>query len=267
MARTITKASLARMILLAGAMLGVCRAAVAQYSQVEVPFSSASSSFYENFGTRWGVSGRGWFFNFGGPGPGMPGVAPPFGGFDPNAQGNLGAGFRNGNVSGYFQLTAGQGSDRSVGVSAPSVVVPNGGQGFFSDTVQRPFVTAVIPIVGEPVSPLRMMLEQMKAEGNWPPAPSSEQASPGNRAAEAAGGATSSTADRGDLSVTEIRAAQAAEASALQNEIDVLVEKAKGLEEAGKLGVARIHYEMAARKATGDQQRELAAKARELKSK
>lgn len=68
-----------------GAILGLaCSFAASpvfgQYSLIQTPFNSASHSYYENIGVAWGLQGRGWFFNFGGPGPGAP---PAFGGFDP----------------------------------------------------------------------------------------------------------------------------------------------------------------------------------------
>ena len=66
--------------------------AIGQQVNLDAPFNSVGHSYYEQVGVRWGLSGPGWFFNFGGPGPGA-GVAPPFGGFDPNAQANFGFGF------------------------------------------------------------------------------------------------------------------------------------------------------------------------------
>ena len=227
-----------------------------QQANIEVPFGAAGSSFYEQIGTSWGIRGNGWFFNFGGPPP-----APPFGGFDPNA----GARFGFAGPNGFFNLTAGQGANTTFSGQAPSVTVMNGATGFFSDTIQRPFVTSVIPVVGLPVPPaigpvtggptvLEERLSRLQAEGGIPAAP---QNPPPAAPPPPAG----SSADRGDLSVAEIKARQAAENSARdaagQSEIAALLERARGAQEAGKPSVARLYLQMAARRATGEQQREI----------
>jgi len=82
----------------------------------------------------WGIRGNGWFANFPGPPP-----APPFGGFDPNA----GAQFGFAGPNGFLNFTAGQGANTTFTSQAPSVTVMNGQTGFFSDTIQRPFVTSL----------------------------------------------------------------------------------------------------------------------------
>ena len=241
------------------ACLGAADLSTAQYSFVETPFNSASHSFYENIGTAWGVQGRGWFFNFGGGGMGNPA---PFGGFDPNAQANFGTGFRGNGFSGNFRMTAGQGSDSTLTTSTPGVMVPNGGIGFFSDVQQRPFVLGIIPVVGEPVSPLRWRLERMAEQGNSPIASGASDADP----KESSGGGSSSTssASRGDLSVAAIKAEQAAEDAAKAAEVAELLAKARELEAAGKTASAKIHYRRAALRATGKVQQEIAAKIRVL---
>ena len=241
------------------ACLGAADLASAQYSFIETPFNSASHSFYENIGTAWGVQGRGWFFNFGGGGAGNPA---PFGGFDPNAQANFGTGFRGNGFRGNFRMTAGQGSDSTLTTSTPGVMVPNGGIGFFSDVQQRPFVLGIIPVVGEPVSPLRWRLERMAEQGNSPRVGASDS----DRSPESSGGGSSSTssASRGDLSVAAIKAEQAAEDAAKAAEVAELLAKARELEAAGKTASAKIHYRRVALRATGKVQQEIAAKIREL---
>ena len=241
------------------ACLGAADLASAQYSFIETPFNSASHSFYEDIGTAWGVQGRGWFFNFGGGGAGNPA---PFGGFDPNAQANFGTGFRGNGFRGNFRMTAGQGSDSTLTTSTPGVMVPNGGIGFFSDVQQRPFVLGIIPVVGEPVSPLRWRLERMAEQENSPGAGASDSdRSPENRGS---GSSSSSSASRGDLSVAAIKAQQAAEDAAKAAEVAELLAKARELEAAGKTASAKIHYRRAALRATGKVQQEIAAKIREL---
>src|SRR5262245_12837964 len=120
-------------------------AAFGQQVNVGTPFNAAGSSFFEQIGVGWGIRGNGWFANFPGPAP-----APPFGGFDPNAGANFGFAGPNG----FLNFTAGQGANTTFTGQAPSVTVMNGATGFFSDTVQRPFVTGLIPVVGGfPVAP------------------------------------------------------------------------------------------------------------------
>lgn len=142
-------------------------------------------------------------------------------------------------------------------------MVPNGGMGFFSDVSQRPFVLGVIPVVGEPVSPLKWRLQRM-AEQGASPGPGTSAVPDGDKAAGTLG---LSSAERGDLSVAAIRAGQAADEDAKSAEIASLLEKARSLEDAGKPGVAKIYYKRAALRATGEQQQEIAGKIRELDKK
>jgi hypothetical protein len=237
-------------------------AGFAQQANIETPFNSAGHGFYEQIGVRWGLRGNGWFFNSGG-------LAPvPFGGGDPNAAANFGFS----GPGGFFNLTAGQGSDRSLVSSSPSVTVMNGGQGYFSDTTQRPFVTGLVPVVGSPLgvppivppfappqSALHERLERLQAEG----APGDAENAPDADAAPSASGpaASESSATRGDLSVAEIKAAKAAEKiardAAIQEEIAVLLERAAGKLEAREVSVAKVYLQMAARKASGAQRTEI----------
>ena len=251
-------------VLAALSCLGVADVGLAQYSFQQTPFNTASHSFYENIGTTWGIQGRGWFFNFGGPGVGA-GNPAPFGGFDPNAQATFGAGFRGNGFSGHFGLTAGQGSDSTITSTTPGVTVPNGGMGFFSDVQQRPFVLGVIPIVGEPVSPLRWRLERMAEQGSAPDGTNDQKSA--DSAKGGFSGSSSSSADRGDLSLAAIKAQHAAEDEAKAAEIAELLEKARELEEAGKPASANIYYKRAALRAKGTQQQEIVAKIRELEKK
>ena len=221
--------------------------ASAQQVTVATPHPTVSHSFYEQFGVQWGIQGKGWFFNFGGP------VVPPFGGFDPNAGANFGFAGPNG----FINFTAGQGSNSTFSGQTPMVSVTNGGTGVFIDQTVRPFVTGVIPVVGgEPPafnSVLQERLSRLQAgEGTG----EHKQAAP----AVSGGSATKgpSSAERGELSVAEIRARKAAAGSAddaaAAAEIDALLERARGAIAAGKPGVAKIHLQMAARRATGERQ-------------
>jgi hypothetical protein len=240
---------------------------VAQQVNVSGPFNSVGHSFYENNGVNWGLRGPNWFANFGG---GAPGVAPPFGGFDPNAGANGGVGFRAGNVMGFLNFTAGQGANSTFVSQTPNVTVPNGGSGFFIDGSFRPFVTSVTPVVSDnsDSSPLRERVRRLQSGEVQTPSPGEETAEPA--AAPAAGGggsgnARGSTAERGALSVAAIKAQAAAEQQAGDGELAALLEKAAGAEAAGKPSVAKIYYQMAARRTTGEQQREILARLQTLK--
>ena len=267
-----------RYLLAAACLAALTSQAGAQQVNLDAPFNSVGHSFYEQVGVRWGLSGRNWFFNFGGPGPGA-GVAPPFGGFDPNAGANFGVGFRGNGFNGFLNLSAGQGSSTTFGSASPSVTVMNGQTGYFADTQQRPFVTGLVPVVGSPImvppvlppyAPPQSVLQErigrlQAGEG------SSATASAASSAPAASAPSESSTAERGDLSVAAIKAAKATERSAreaaLAEEIAVLLEKAKGKIAARQPSVAKAYLQMAARKASGDQRAEIQRQIAELEAR
>jgi len=273
-------------------------AAVAQQVQLTSPFQTMNDSFYENFGFGGINAGRSgprgnWNFNTG-PASSTP---PPFGGYDPAADARFGMRF-GGPLGLGFNMLAGQGSTRSNTVTAPTIVIPNGGTGsLFSGSI-RPFVTGVIPVVGDAsfgpmlpmppqsaVSPVAQRVAQLQQQraatqaggpgagvAPAPPAPAARDAAPlvlrpaageadaGRPATRAAG----STAAHGDLSVAEIRRQQAAEDATRLEEIQVRIEKARGLEEAGKPGLAKIYYQQAATRADGELKKQLLDKIRTL---
>lgn len=262
-------------------VMALARGAVAQQVNVGTPYGNGGHSFYENIGLGWGMSGNGWSFNF--PGP----VAPPFGGGGTGGGASFGGGFGGGG----FRLTAEQGASRSFSSQSPSVTVMNGGMGYFSDTQIRPFVTGLVPVVGNmptappllpmvgnEVNPVHERLGRLAAEG--PAAAAKARAADVEEVDAAAdkplvlgggggGGfaASESSAARGDLSIAEIKARQAAAASQTDSEVAALMLKAETALADGKSGVAKVYYQMAARRATGDQQREVAKKLQELEAK
>jgi len=65
------------------------------------------------------------------------------------------------------------------------------------------------------------------------------------------------TANHGDVNEAETERQQAQEDSERQQEILARVAKAHGYEEAGKLGIAKIYYQQAAARASGEMKREL----------
>lgn len=265
-------------------LVGGVSTAWGQYSQVTTPFHTLNDDFFENFNVG---------FNFGiatPPGSGVVGLnpdgsvnpfgivfsqgptnttAPTIGGYDPNGDAVMGFGLRGSGYAANFNFRAGQGSNRTMSTIAPTVVLPNGGQGTIIDTNQVPFVTGVIPVVGDgafgfgrptSVSPLYERMNRLQAER----AILGQDRDGYERAASGGGGSTSrgttSTATRGDLSVAEIKRQQAAGEAQSDRELDELLERARGAELSGKPNVARIFYRMAAQRAVGEQQKELQAK-------
>jgi general secretion pathway protein D len=75
-------------------------------------------------------------------------AVPSFGGFDPASAANVGFAILS-DIEAFFVIQAAQGDTRANVLQAPKVTLFNGQQAFVSDTVQRPFVTSVIPVVGD----------------------------------------------------------------------------------------------------------------------
>lgn len=288
--------------------------ASAQYTTVTTPVHTVSDSFFENMnvGFGMGIHGAGFIPN-NDSGPGATIGLDPTGAPTPNL--NLPYGFGGGGGgrsmfggggggatfgfgmggSGFntgTNIGLSQGSSRSMVMQAPTVTIPNGGQGTIIDTIQRPFVTGFIPVVGgagapvivggygvpggfgqpvsPPVSPLFERIQRLKAQGGYqrPAQPRSEQrGGSGNEPMTLGDGGNSSgpsTAEHGDLSVAEIRRQQAAEGAAADEDLATWIERARGAEAAGKTNVARIYYRMAAGRATGELKQQMIAKYREL---
>ena len=75
-------------------------------------------------------------------------AVPSFGGFNPASAATFGFAILS-DIEAFFVITAAQGDTRSNIMQAPKVTLFNGQQAFVSDTTQRPFVTSVIPVVGD----------------------------------------------------------------------------------------------------------------------
>jgi general secretion pathway protein D len=73
---------------------------------------------------------------------------PQFGGFDPATAANFGFAILS-DIEVFFLLQASTGDTRTNVLQAPKVTLFNGQQAVVSDTSQRPFVTSVIPVVGD----------------------------------------------------------------------------------------------------------------------
>jgi hypothetical protein len=289
--------------------------AAAQYSLIQNNFNTASSSFFERQGVNFGFNIRGGG-NVVGIGPdgqptpngdiqfrqnGFGATQPAFGGAQPGA--GLQSGFAiNGNGgSAFFGFDFSQGSNTTNVSQSPSVVVPNGGIGFMSDTTQRPFVISLIPVVGNGGYPLPVMSPfnlPYGAQGQLPrggPSRLQHALSSGaldlsrrptrreretkealnelNRARQRASNpvqnkiaaAARSSAGQPAASVAEIRRQQAAVAATQQNEALSYLSRGQQAERDGKSGVAKIYYKMGLRRASGDVKARLQSKIDTLK--
>jgi len=273
-------------------VFAVVDSADAQYSKVSAPFHNSSHSFHENIGGSWGFNLKGGKnvvglnpdgsftadgsipFRFGNGGS----ARPPFGGHDPNNDATLGWATQGKWGNAFFNFSAGQGSDSTFTSQTPTVVIPNGGRGTFIDATQRPFVTGLVPVVGhwsgmpvypptqrQSVSPLAGRLQQLQAQQRL--AEPARQQAAADRGLALGGGGTprgASTAAHGDLSVAEIRRQQASTQQQSDSEIAQWIERARGAETSGKKNVAKIYYQMAARRAEGEQKQQLLEKLRQL---
>jgi len=75
-------------------------------------------------------------------------AVPQFGGFDVTSAANFGFAILS-DIEVFFLLQALQGDQRTNVLQAPKVTLFNGQQAFVTDSVQRPFVTQIIPVVGD----------------------------------------------------------------------------------------------------------------------
>ncbi len=75
-------------------------------------------------------------------------AVPQFGGFDATTAANFGFAILS-DIEVFFLMQAAQGDDRTNILQAPKVTLFNGQFGFIQDTSERPFVTSVVPVVGD----------------------------------------------------------------------------------------------------------------------
>jgi general secretion pathway protein D len=75
-------------------------------------------------------------------------TAPQFGGFDPASAANFGFAILS-DIEAFFLIQAAQGDSRSNVLQAPKVTLFNGQFASVQDTVSKPFVVSVTPIVGD----------------------------------------------------------------------------------------------------------------------
>ena len=140
---------------------------------IEVRFISLSDSFFEQIGVDFDVhfddnvsqlpqddSGPsvtiGLGNNNGTPTPDLDlrfeqnnfNVSTPIGGIDPGALSTFGFAILS-DIEAFFFLQAAQGDDRTNVMQAPKVTLFDGQSATIQDTVQRPFVTSIRPVVGD----------------------------------------------------------------------------------------------------------------------
>jgi len=75
-------------------------------------------------------------------------TTPQFGNFDPNSGAQFGFAILS-DIEAFFLIRAAQGDDRTNILQAPKVTLFNGQSANVNDQVTRPFVTSVIPVVGD----------------------------------------------------------------------------------------------------------------------
>jgi hypothetical protein len=227
----------------------------AQMVVVESPLQTGTGSFYERMGVGFSFNLPGSNRLIGLNPNGSPtadgsipfrvggfGTVPAFGGYDPNADSTFGLGYRFGRGGAInLNFAFGQGANQTYTSTNPSIVIMNGSTGFVSDTRLRPFVTSIIPVVGQgglPEAPAAARGGAPRPQA-WPPAAENEAPTP------------RSSAETGDLSVAEIRRARQ---QAQQSEVDELLTKARLAAMQQKPASARVYLRNALRRTEGTEQ-------------
>ena len=108
------------------------------------PLVGTRDSFFENIGINSGFGGgfTSPFNRF------SANAVPQFGGFTPGAGLSGGFGIHTGHFGAHLGFNFSQGCSRSIVSNTPMVTGMNGFPMFFQNSVQRPFVTNLIPNVG-----------------------------------------------------------------------------------------------------------------------
>ncbi len=234
-----------------------------QQITVQAPFQAVSESFFERIGFGGSFRGPGFSLNLGGFGASVP----PFGRFQPGAGLTGGFGFGlGGGFGGSFNFAAGQGVRRTVVSQTPVLTMMNGRPGFVGDASMSPFVVGVVPNVGglpwkqqlDGVIPKQERREPKVMDVRRPP----ENLTWREKLNRQAGGGDAT--DPATLSVAEIRRRREAGQAAQQGEALAKFQSGQQAESKGKAGVARVYYQMAARKATGELKQRIEARLQAL---
>ncbi len=246
---------------------------------VTTPLTGVNDSFYENVGVGFAFqmgnpnTGSGFFgsFNQGS----INSAVPPFGGYDPAADLTFGFGSfgRNGNFS--LGLRMGQGDTRTMTGTAPSVVVPNGGIGSIFDGSLIPFVTGVVPVVGNPFSANNGYGNSMgdysspgiqPFEYEPPPRDDNAEYVP-DHPLDVERGNPNSTAQQAAVSVAQIKRQREEATKQVADEIERLVSESDAFAQSGDYVRARSRLRQAVKKANGRQRYELQIKYEALADK
>ena len=243
-----------------GCVFLAARELPAQQATVRTPFNNVSSGFFEQTGVNWSGHWGGIQFQFGNPGL----ANPTAGNFIPGAGLSTNFGITGKNFEVNFGFSTSQGYRQSLVDQTPVVTLTNGLPGFVSDTSQSPFVIGQVPVVGNlpmagPMNPLAVMdsaarcpRRQLPVGGPWPAAGIAGGKVASSRLAQRLFAAQESSAGRAAPSVAEARRLHELEKAADQADLNVLMERARTAEEEGKPGVAKIYYQMIAKRASGD---------------
>lgn len=234
--------------------------ALSQQINLGTPFHTTSDSFHERMGVNFGFSiagGQGSGSRVVGLGPGgflTPNInftqnsagstIPAFGGFDPNSGARFGFSSRSPGGGGFslgFDLS--QGNTRTLSSTTPSITILNGGIGVIGSGAAVPFVTGVTPIVGYTQVPDNAVTRAINSGQLRPYAPQER-----SRDADESNGRTGnpvSSATSGDISVSDIKAQQAAQELHRQHEFETAIIAATTAVEMGDYRTARINLRMA----------------------
>ena len=256
-------------VVLGGTWLADGRA-TAQQITAATPYHGASDNFFERTGVHWGLQGKGGSFSFGGGAP----MAPIGGGMAPG--GGIQGGFHFGRPGrgGFFGFTAEQGARRSLVSQTPMLTTVNGLPGVVSDTSLSPFVVGTYPVVGGFPSSLFMASPGFCPSTLYAPTyPLSRLSqlpgpSPGRTAAapadknvddrDKAGGPATVGSEMKDPtgrtvpSVAEARRLLAEDRAAGERDGRQWLDRGVEAERSGNKGAARVYYQMAARRLTGE---------------
>lgn len=257
--------------------------ASAQMTTIGTSQQNVRNSFFEGINSGWSVRGPNFFANFGGGGNA---AAPQFGGYNPNAGIQSGFTFGGGPFSGGFNFSAAQGNSSSFTSETPLLTTMNGQYGSLFIGRERPFVTSLVPIVGpgvvayapvvsgvptfpqlSPLAPQLPWQAQLAAQGGLrrpgmgvlkldqdgpaPRAPAVRQAGADGVEQGVEGGRAGLIDALPPTRAERDRQKVAAEAAKLASAKSYF-DKGVDAEQSGKPAVAKLYFEMAARRADGE---------------
>ncbi len=223
-----------------------------------VPFRGVSDGFFERIGFSASFRAPGFSANLGS----FPLAVPQFGGFQPGA-GAVG-GFAVGGGRVGFEFS--QGSTRSNVSQAGSLTMMDGVPGILANVTQSPFVVSQEPIVPlRPGVPWKQQMERglvpyrgtSAALQAVPAQPQARGAAGPVTAGDAVAQQAAAQGDRPILSLAEIRRQRQAADEAKNEQALQHFQRGQQAERDGKPGVAKIHYQLALRQASGELRRQV----------